>query len=273
MKKKDIVALSALVLASVATVTTASANADEKKPALDDSAVVQVDKPTAPASADTKPAPAEPAKDISGDKQPEKPVTPPSDDKGVTVEPAKDFSGDKQPEKPVTPPSDDKGVTVEDGKKDDGNKDSSENPKPAEPSQPSSDDKGIAPVLDGNNKPAPGPTPNPSKKPSEPTIPVTPTVEKPVVTDKGAEIVGTDNGKAFVKDHTTGTIQVVAAEKVGGKVDKDGTIVVKDKGGKNVRLPKAGEGETFLTTLILILLAFVGFRQIKPFEKNNWAVS
>lgn len=253
MKKKDIVALSALVLASVATVTTASANADEKKPALDDSAVVQVDKPTTPPAAETKPAPAEPAKDISGDKQPEKPVTPPSDDKGVVpAEPAK--------------PS-------EDGKKDDGNKDSSENPKPAEPSHPSSDDKGTAPVSDDNNKPAPNPTPNPSTKPSEPATPVTPTVEKPVVTDKGTEIVGTDNGKVIVKDNTTGTTQVVAAEKVGGKVDKDGTIVVKDKEGKNVRLPKAGEGETFLTTLILILLAFVGFRQIKPFEKNNWTVS
>lgn len=229
MKKKDIVALSALVLVSVATVTTASANADEKKPALDDSAVVQVDKPTTPPAADTKPAPAEPAKDISGDKQPEKPVTPPSDDKGVVpVEPAK--------------PS-------EDGKKDDGNKDSSENPKPAEPSQPSSDDKGTAPVSDDNIKPAPNPTPNPSTKPSEPTIPVTPTVENPVVTNTGASIVSTQNGQLVLSDGSR-----VAPEALGAKTNSDKTISVTKADGTTITLPETGEAQNVLGLLGSALL-------------------
>lgn len=229
MKKKDIVALSALVLVSVATVTTASSNADEKKPALDDSAVVQVDKPTTPPAADTKPAPAEPAKDISGDKQPEKPVTPPSDDKGVVpVEPAK--------------PS-------EDGKKDDGNKDSSENPKPAEPSQPSSDDKGTAPVSDDNIKPAPNPTPNPSTKPSEPTIPVTPTVENPVVTNTGASIVSTQNGQLVLSDGSR-----VAPEALGAKTNSDKTISVTKADGTTITLPETGEAQNVLGLLGSALL-------------------
>ena len=229
MKKKDIVTLSALVLVSVAIVTTASANADEKKPALDDSAVVQVDKPTTPPAADTKPAPAEPAKDISGDKQPEKPVTPPSDDKGVVpVEPAK--------------PS-------EDGKKDDGNKDSSENPKPAEPSQPSSDDKGTAPVSDDNIKPAPNPTPNPSTKPSEPTIPVTPTVENPVVTNTGASIVSTQNGQLVLSDGSR-----VAPEALGAKTNSDKTISVTKADGTTTTLPETGEAQNVLGLLGSALL-------------------
>ena len=73
----------------------------------------------------------------------------------------------------------------------------------------------------------------------DPTLPNV----QPIVTNKGA-VTGTDNGKVILKDFVTGQETKVAPEEVGGKVEKDGTVTVKEKDGKLTRLPNTGVEES-----------------------------
>ena len=99
----------------------------------------------------------------------------------------------------------------------------------------------------------PSTTLKPADKPKEEEKPaevVNPTIEKPVETNTGDKIVGsTDKGQVIVandKDETT----VVAPEKVGGEVKSDGSIQVKDKSGKLVKIPTTGV-EAALVSIML----------------------
>lgn len=87
-------------------------------------------------------------------------------------------------------------------------------------------------------------------KEEEKPVEVKPTIEKPVETNTGDKIVGaTDKGQVIVandKDETT----VVAPEKVGGEVKSDGSIQVKDKSGKLVKIPTTGV-EAALVSIML----------------------
>lgn len=100
-------------------------------------------------------------------------------------------------------------------------------------------------------------TPSATEKPKEEKpkeeekpVEVKPTIEKPVETNTGDKIVGaTDKGQVIVandKDETT----VVAPEKVGGEVKSDGSIQVKDKSGKLVKIPTTGV-EAALVSIML----------------------
>lgn len=94
-------------------------------------------------------------------------------------------------------------------------------------------------------------TPSTTLKPVEkPAEVVNPTIEKPVETNTGDKIVGsTDKGQVIVANDK-GETSVVAPEKVGGEVKSDGSIQVKDKSGKLVKIPTTGV-EAALVSIML----------------------
>ena len=97
------------------------------------------------------------------------------------------------------------------------------------------------------------PVEKPADKPKEEEKPaevVNPTIEKPVETNTGDQIVGsTDKGQVIVANDK-GETSVVAPEKVGGEVKSDGSIQVKDKSGKLVKIPTTGV-EAALVSIML----------------------
>ena len=96
------------------------------------------------------------------------------------------------------------------------------------------------------------PVEKPADKPKEEEKPVEvkPTIEKPVETNTGDKIVGaTDKGQVIVANDK-GETTVVAPEKVGGEVKSDGSIQVKDKSGKLVKIPTTGV-EAALVSIML----------------------
>ena len=97
------------------------------------------------------------------------------------------------------------------------------------------------------------PAEKPADKPKEEEKPaevVNPTIEKPVETNTGEKIVGaTDKGQVIVANDK-GETSVVAPEKVGGQVKSDGSIQVKDKSGKLVKIPTTGV-EAAIVSLML----------------------
>ena len=98
----------------------------------------------------------------------------------------------------------------------------------------------------------PSTTLKPAEQPKEekPAEVVNPTIEKPVETNTGDKIVGsTDKGQVIVANDK-GETTVVAPEKVGGEVKSDGSIQVKDKSGKLVKIPTTGV-EAALVSIML----------------------
>lgn len=97
------------------------------------------------------------------------------------------------------------------------------------------------------------PVEKPADKPKEEEKPaevVNPTIEKPVETNTGDKIVGsTDKGQVIVANDK-GETSVVSPEKVGGEVKSDGSIQVKDKSGKLVKIPTTGV-EAALVSIML----------------------
>ena len=97
------------------------------------------------------------------------------------------------------------------------------------------------------------PVEKPADKPKEEEKPaevVNPTIEKPVETNTGDKIVGSiDKGQVIVANDK-GETSVVAPEKVGGEVKSDGSIQVKDKSGKLVKIPTTGV-EAALVSIML----------------------
>jgi gram positive anchor domain protein len=88
------------------------------------------------------------------------------------------------------------------------------------------------------------------KEEEEKPVEVKPTIEKPVETNTGDKIVGaTDKGQVIVANDK-GETTVVAPEKVGGEVKSDGSIQVKDKSGKLVKIPTTGV-EAALVSIML----------------------
>ena len=84
----------------------------------------------------------------------------------------------------------------------------------------------------------------------EPAQVVNPTINAPVETATGEKVVGTtDNGQVIVANEQ-GQTSVVAPEKVGGQVKSDGSIQLKDKSGKLVKIPTTG-AEAALVSIML----------------------
>ena len=95
---------------------------------------------------------------------------------------------------------------------------------------------------------------------------VDPTAEdtKPIETDKGT-VLSTDNGKVIIKNTETGEEQTFTPEELGGKVEKDGTVTVKEKDGKLTRLPNTGleESASMLVAGLTTLFSGVGLLKRK----------
>ena len=140
--------------------------------------------------------------------------------------------------------------------------------KPTEPSIPevptvpsATEDK-----KDGDNKPADDKKLADDKKDNTnlPIVDPTKTDAKPVETDKGT-VLSTDNGKVIVKNTETGEEQTFTPEELGGKVEKDGTVTVKEKDGKLTRLPNTGleESASMLVAGLTTLFSGVGLLKRK----------
>ena len=95
---------------------------------------------------------------------------------------------------------------------------------------------------------------------------VDPTAEdtKPIETDKGT-VLSTNNGKVIIKNTETGEEQTFTPEELGGKVEKDGTVTIKEKDGKLTRLPNTGleESASMLVAGLTTLFSGVGLLKRK----------
>ena len=168
-------------------------------------------------------------------------------------------TGNKAPETPAVPvPStEDKKPSTEETKP------STEETKPStEETKPSTEDK----------KPSTEETkPSTEDKKDYTKLPVVdPTVQntKPIETNKGT-VTGTDNGKVIVKDASTGEERKVAPEELGGKVEKDGTVTIKEKDGKITRLPNTGVEESIPMVVTGITMLTSGFGFLKRPRRKN----
>ena len=148
---------------------------------------------------------------------------------------------------------------------------------------PSKDDKGtgtpvIPPVPSTDEtKPSTGETKPSDVKPSTDetkdytNLPIVdPTIQnnKPIETNKGT-VTGTEDGKVIVKDTSTGEERKVAPEELGGKVEKDGTVTIKEKDGKITRLPNTGVEENIPMVITGITMLTSGFGFLKRPRKKD----
>jgi len=161
-------------------------------------------------------------------------------------------------------------------------------PSTTEPSTPETPSTPEVPTVPSTTEPS---TPEKPSTPEVPTIPsatedkkdddkkladdkkdnthlpiVDPTAEdtKPIETDKGT-VLSTDNGKVIIKNTETGEEQTFTPEELGGKVEKDGTVTVKEKDGKLTRLPNTGleESASMLVAGLTTLFSGVGLLKRK----------
>lgn len=135
---------------------------------------------------------------------------------------------------------------------------------PTTPTDPSTPGSSTDPSTPGSstNPTTPGNTTNPGTgttptNPSTGETPVTPTPEKPIVTEDGHEIVGVQGDKVVVK--STNGYSAVDPQEVGGKINDDGTLEVKDEKGEVKKLPKTGTKENIFLIVFSSLLLLFGF--------------
>ena len=159
------------------------------------------------------------------------------------------------PEVPAVPSTekDDKGKTTETPAVTEAPTTSSDTEKPS-----TTEDK-----KDGDKKLADDKKDNTNLPIVDPTVPDT----KPIETNKGT-VTGTDNGKVIIKDATTGEERKVAPEELGGKVEKDGTVTIKEKDGKLTRLPNTGVEESIPMVVAGMTMLTSGFGFLKRPRKK-----
>ena len=129
---------------------------------------------------------------------------------------------------------------------------------PSTTEKPSTEDK-----KDGDKKPEEDKKDNTHLPIVDPTVPDT----KPIETDKGT-VTGTEDGKVIIKDTTTGEERKVAPEELGGKVEKDGTVTIKEKDGKLTRLPNTGVEESLPMLVAGMTMLTSGFGFLKRPRKK-----
>lgn len=88
----------------------------------------------------------------------------------------------------------------------------------------------------------------------------------PLLTDKGFEIIGNDQGEVTIKN-ADGSKTSVPAAQVGARANPDGTVTVKSSNGKFTLLPDTGEATTILATIGLFILALLGFKKSSLLRK------
>lgn len=233
MTKKQVITalmLSTMVLAGArAVLADEVAPVDPSTPILTVPAVPTPVEPTQPTEPSTPVAPTTPTEPTTPSVDPVQPTEP------------------SQPTTPVTPTDPSQPVTPTEP-----SKPAEESTKPGLPEQPkeesktpeqkeeaSKDDKKEEVKKDEDKQPV--------TSPPAITIPdVSPS--KPVITNKGHEIIGTQDSQVIIRT-PEGITQTVAPEVVGAKKNSDGTVSVKTKEGKMETLPSTGEEASILTTL------------------------
>lgn len=135
---------------------------------------------------------------------------------------------------------------------------------PADPAKPTEPSKPVEPEKPTEPSQPTAPSAGKKDEPTEPATPPAITVpdvssKKPIVTDQGQEIIGTQDSKVIVRT-PDGTTQYVAPETIGAKKNSDGTVTVKTKEGKMETLPSTGEkASIFMSILGIGLLAGLAF--------------
>lgn len=174
--------------------------------------------------------------------------------------PSKDDKGTETPVIPPVPSTEETKPSTEEAKP------STEEAKPStEETKPTTEDKKPSEVKPEETKPS-----TEDKKDYTNLPVVDPTVQntKPIETNKGT-VTGTDNGKVIVKDTSTGEERKVAPEELGGKVEKDGTVTIKEKDGKITRLPNTGVEESIPMVVTGITMLTSGFGFLKRPRRKN----
>ncbi|MGG5333794.1 LPXTG cell wall anchor domain-containing protein [Enterococcus sp. AZ163] len=137
-------------------------------------------------------------------------------------------------------------------------------------------DPSPTPDPDPMPKPDPTPTPNPDPKPTpgdqnggkgnqtanNPTpspVNTNPTPQAPVLTSGNQTVIATVDGNPIVLQ-ADGSTKTVTPETIGARVQKDGSLVIKDKEGNEKVLPKTGEKTSgALTTLGMMIVSLFAF--------------
>ena len=202
------------------------------------------------------PEPSEP--EIPVDPEPEVPTEPSEPEVPVDPEPEvptepsePEVPVDPEPEVPTEPSEPEVPVDPE-----------PEKPSQPEPNEPTTPEKPSKPIeSDGSNSNMKEQKP----KPTNPTI-TAPSVEAPVVSEKGEEIIAVENSRPIIRQ-VDGTVKPVEAQAIGATVQKDGTVTVKANDGKMKVLPKTGEKENILFStiggLLTVVSGFVLFNRKK----------
>lgn len=120
----------------------------------------------------------------------------------------------------------------------------------------------------------PGSKPTDEVKPETPKTPEVPSTVTPGVIDKvdketgnitikpipispNKTIIGTQNGNVIVQDDSGS--RLVSASELGGRLNEDGTVTIKDSEGKEKTLPHTGEEKGFLSIIGATILSFVAY--------------
>lgn len=224
MKKSTILATLTLATAVLA-IASQTVSADETGVVTSPVDVVVTKPDEKPVQPVQPTQPAEPTKP-SETEEPTKPVEPTS-----PVDPSVDKKEDEKPVEPVKPS--DKDESKEEDKKDDKGEDKKDDKKDEKPSVPV----------------------NPNV-PTAPNVPADDLVNKPIITNQGHKIVGTNNGNVLVEE--AGVVVEKTAQEVGAVKQKDGTVALKDDKGELKVLPSTGTKESILASVLGVVTLVAG---------------
>ncbi|WP_159544503.1 LPXTG cell wall anchor domain-containing protein [Streptococcus halichoeri] len=194
----------------------------------------------------------------------------------VPVDPAEPSTEVVTPPKPVDPglPTDttDPSTPVDPGKPTDSTIPTNSSTSPTNPSDNSTKPGSSSTPTDSKPTDTTPTTKPTEKKPETPTpeVPSTVTPEvidkvdketghitiKPIPISPNKIVVGTQNGNVIVQD-SSGS-HVVSATDLGGRINEDGTVTIKDAEGKEKTLPHTGEKQSIMFVLLGFLLTFGG---------------
>lgn len=224
MTKKQL--LSVLTATTAALLTTSLAYADETPVPVD---------PTAPSTEVVTPAPAQPEK-LPDTSKPAEPETP-KEELPTPVDPTTPSAGKE--DKPETVPG------------------QAETPK--EETKPKEEVKPETPKSSEDKKKEELVPDNVSKDIIEKVDTTTgEVVFKPIPVTPDKTVIGTKDSQAIIRDQA-GRTQVVTPESLGGHVNPNGTVTLKDATGAEKTLPKTGDKQSVLGYLGMMLISVLGY--------------
>ncbi|HEK9108309.1 TPA: LPXTG cell wall anchor domain-containing protein [Streptococcus equi subsp. zooepidemicus] len=264
MTKKQL--LSVLTATTVALLTTSLAYADETPVPVD---------PTAPSTEVVTPAPAQPEK-LPDTSKPAEPETP-KEELPTPVDPTAPSTEvvTPAPAQPEKLPDTSKPAEPETPKE--------ELPTPVDPTTPSAGKEDKPETVPGQAE-----TPKEETKPKEEVKPETPkssedkkkeelvpdnvskdiiekvdtttgeVVFKPIPVTPDKTVIGTKDSQVIIRDQA-GRTQVVTPESLGGHVNPNGTVTLKDATGAEKTLPKTGDKQSVLGYLGMMLISVLGY--------------